>query len=148
MSALARGFTVVLSFAEGAAMGFVLTFPHRQSLVEVGPAPIPLGLIGGLEIVAALLAGMRLAFEERVPPMAAAAGLLVGAGILVLPGTNGSLYLETDPLGYIWVLAPTVLAIVIIGWPFGRPRAQSKSAAPTYEPSRAPGGTANTADET
>ena len=61
MSALARGFTVVLSFAAGAAMGFVLTFTHRQYLVEVGPATIPLGLIGGLGIVAALLAGMRLA---------------------------------------------------------------------------------------
>ena len=136
MSALARGFTIVLSFAVGAAMGFVLTFTHRQYLVEVGPATIPLGLIGGLAIVAALLAGMRLAFEERVPPTAAAAGLLAGAGILVLPGDNGSLYLETDPLGYIWVLGPTVLAIVIIGWPSRRRarsagRAQSNSPAPT-----------------
>jgi len=147
MTGLARGFTLVLSFAAGAAIGFVLTFTHRQYLVEVGPATIPLGLIGGLAIVVALLAGMRLAFQERLAPMLAAAGLLVGAGILVLPGNNGSLYLETDPLGYIWVLTPTILAIVIIGWPFGLTPRQSKRAAPTYEPSRAPGGTANTPDE-
>jgi hypothetical protein len=147
MSGLARGFTLVLAFATGAAMGFVLTFTHRQYLVELGPVTVPLGLIGGLAVVAALILGMRLAFGERASAMAAAAGVLVGSGILVLPGNSGSLYLESDPLGYIWVLAPTVLAIAILGWPFGR-RRQSKSAAPTYEPSRAPGGTANTADET
>ena len=132
MTALARGFTLVLAFATGAAMGFVLTFTHRQYLVEIGPATLPLGLIGGLAIVAALLAGMRLAFGERLTPIAATAGLLVGAGILVLPGNNGSLYLESDPLGYIWVLAPTVLAIVIIGWPARR--VQANRPAPTYEP--------------
>lgn len=117
MTALARGVTLVLAFATGAAIGFVLTFTHRQFLVEVGPVTIPLGLLGGLAIVAALIAGMRLAFAERPAPMAAAAGVLVGAGILVLPGNNGSLYVDTDPIGYVWVLAPTVLAIAIIAWP-------------------------------
>lgn len=124
MTALARGVTLVLAFATGAAIGFVLTFTHRQFLVEVGPVTIPLGLLGGLAIVAALIAGMRLAFAERPAPMAAAAGVLVGAGILVLPGNNGSLYVDTDPIGYVWVLAPTVLAILIIGWPFGLRRAR------------------------
>lgn len=137
MTALARGFTLVLAFATGAAMGFVLTFTHRQYLVEIGSVTLPLGLVGGLAIVAALLAGMRLAFGERLTPIAAAAGLLVGAGILVLPGNNGSLYLEDDPLGYIWVLAPTVLAIVIIGWParrLSRVTVQPNNPAPMYEP--------------
>lgn len=137
MTALARGFTLVLAFATGAAMGFVLTFTHRQYLVEIGSVTLPLGLVGGLAIVAALLAGMRLAFGERLTPIAAAAGLLVGAGILVLPGNNGSLYLEDDPLGYIWVLAPTVLAIVIIGWParrLSRVAVQPNNPAPMYEP--------------
>ena len=119
-SALARGFTLVLAFATGAAMGFVLTFTHRQYLVEIGPLTIPLGLIGGLVIVGGLLAGMRLAFGERLSPILAAAGVMLGAGVLVLPGANGSLYLETDPLGYVWVLGPTVLALVIIGWPAPR----------------------------
>lgn len=137
MTALARGFTLVLAFATGAAMGFVLTFTHRQYLVEIGSVTLPLGLVGGLAIVAALLAGMRLAFGERLTPIAAAAGLLVGAGILVLPGNNGSLYLEDDPLGYVWVLAPTVLAIVIIGWParrLSRVTVQPNNPAPMYEP--------------
>lgn len=131
MTGLARGFTLVLAFATGAAMGFVLTFTHRQYQVELGPLTVPFGLIGGIAVVAALILGMRLAFGERVAPMAATAGVLAGAGVLVLPGNSGSLYLETDPLGYVWVLAPTVLAIVIIGWPFGRRRPQSNSAAPT-----------------
>lgn len=138
LTGLARGFSLVLAFATGAAMGFLLTFTHRQYLIELGPVPVPLGLIGGLAIVAGLLAGMRLAFQERATPIAAAAGVLIGAGILVLPGNSGSLYLETDPLGYIWVLAPTLLAIVIIGWPERRAGtervAQSNSGAPTNEP--------------
>jgi hypothetical protein len=117
MTALARGFTLVLAFATGAAMGFVLTFTHRQYLLELGPVTVPLGLIGGLAVVAALLAGMRLAFGERLSPAVAAAGVVLGAAVLVLPGNSGSLYLESDPLGYVWVLGPTVLGIVIVGWP-------------------------------
>jgi hypothetical protein len=147
MTGLARGFTLVLAFATGAAMGFVLTFTHRQYVVTWGAVALPFGLIGGIAVVAALILGLRLAFGERVAPMAAAAGVLVGAGVLVLPGNSGSLYLGDDPLGYVWVLAPTVIAIAIVGWPFAL-RRQSNSAAPTYDPSRAPGGTANTADDT
>lgn len=126
-----------MAFATGAAMGFVLTFTHRQYLVELGPVTLPLGLAGGLAIVVALLVGMRLAFGERVTAIAAAAGVILGAAVLVLPGNSGSLYLEDDPLGYIWVLAPTILTIVIIGWPERRravDAGQANRPAPTYEP--------------
>jgi hypothetical protein len=117
----ARAFTLVLAFATGAGMGFVLTFTHRQYIVDLAGVAVPLGLIGGLAIVAALLAGMRLAFAERIAPIAAAAGVILGSAILVLPGNSGSLFVPDDPVGYVWAVGPTALALIIIGWP--QPRA-------------------------
>lgn len=106
-----------LAFATGAATGFVLTFTHGHYLVDVAGATLPLGLLGGLAIVAALLAGMRLAFAERSAPSAAAAGVILASAALALPSANGSLYGPGDPVGYAWVVGPALLAIVIIGWP-------------------------------
>jgi hypothetical protein len=116
----ARVFSLVLAFATGAGTGFVLTFTHRQYVVELAGIAVPLGLIGGLAIVAALLTGMRLAFAERSAPIAAAAGVILGSAILVLPGNSGSLFVPDDPAGYVWAVGPTALALVIIGWPSAR----------------------------
>lgn len=116
----ARVFTLVLAFLTGAGIGFVLTFTHRHYIVALGELSVPFGLIGGLAVVAALLAGMRLAFEERLAPIAAASGVILGAAVLVLPGNSGSLFMPDDPIGYVWAVGPTVLAVVIIGWPSAR----------------------------
>ncbi|HWH97962.1 MAG TPA: PIG-L family deacetylase, partial [Pseudolysinimonas sp.] len=86
----ARIFSLVLAFAAGAGIGFVLTFVHGQYLVAWAGLVVPFGLIGALAVVAALLAGMRLAFEERVAPIVAAAGVIFGSAVLVLPGGDGS----------------------------------------------------------
>ncbi|WP_309709262.1 hypothetical protein [Pseudolysinimonas sp.] len=112
-----RVFTIVLAFATGAGVGFVLTFTHRHYVVELGDVSVPFGLIGGLAVVAALLAGMRLAFAERAAPIAAAVGVILGSAVLTLPGNSGSLFMPEDPIGYVWAVGPTVLAIVIIAWP-------------------------------
>ena len=116
----ARVFSLILAFATGAGTGFVLTFTHRQYIVDVAGAAVPLGLIGGLAIVAALLTGMRLAFAERIAPIAAAAGVILGSAVLVLPGNSGSLFVPDDPVGYVWAVGPTALALLIIGWPNAR----------------------------
>ena len=129
----ARLFTLVLAFATGAGVGFVLTFTHRQYIVELGGVPVPLGLIGGLAIVAALFAGARLAFAERVSPIAAAAGVILGSAILVLPGNSGSLFVPDDPVGYVWAVGPTALALVIIGWPQPKGRVASGESASSVE---------------
>lgn len=123
MTAIAsRVFTLILAFATGAGTGFVLTFTHGHYVVELGDVAVPLGLIGSLAIVAALLAGTRLAFAERAAPIAAAAGVILGAAVLLLPGTSGSLFPPDDPAGYVWAVGPTVIAIVVVGWPTPRRR--------------------------
>lgn len=123
MTAIAsRAFAFVLAFVTGAGTAFVLTFVHGHYVVEWGDVSVPLGLIGSLAVVAALLAGMRLAFAERAAPIAAAVGLIAGMVVLTLPGNSGSLFLPDDPAGYIWAIGPTVLAIVVIAWPQRSPR--------------------------
>jgi len=117
-----RVFTLILAFATGAGTGFVLTFTHRHYVVELGDVAVPLGLVGSLAIVAALLAGMRLAFAERGAPIAAAAGVILGTAVLTLPGASGSLFAPDDPAGYVWAVGPTVIAIVVVGWPTTRRR--------------------------
>lgn len=126
----ARVFSLVLAFATGAGAGFVLTFTHRQYILDVVGVAVPLGLIGGLAIVAALLTGMRLAFAERVAPVAAAAGVILGSAILVLPGNSGSLFVPDDPVGYVWAVGPTALALVIIGWPSARRHPNDREVTP------------------
>jgi len=118
----ARVFTIGIGLVTGAGVGFVLTFTHRQYVVPIAGLPVPFGLIGGLAIVAALLLGMRLAFGERIAPMAAAAGVIGASALLMIPTRSGSMLTLEDPLSYVWALAPTVLAIVVIGWPSPRRR--------------------------
>lgn len=118
----ARIFSIVMAAITGAAVGFVLTFTHRQYVVELGGIPIPLGLIAGLAIVAALLAGMRLAFGERIAPIAAGAGVILASAVLAFPGASGSVLVFDDPVGYAWAVGPTVVALVVIGWPAPRRR--------------------------
>jgi hypothetical protein len=114
-----RVLTAVLALATGVGTGFVLTFTHREYVVGVAGLDLPLGLVGGLAIVAALLAGMRLAFSERTAPLAAAAGVILGSVALVLPGSSGSLFVP-DPVGYLWAVGPAVIAAVVVGWPAPR----------------------------
>lgn len=130
----ARIFSIVMAAITGAAVGFVLTFTHRQYVVELGGIPIPLGLIAGLAIVAALLAGMRLAFGERIAPIAAAAGVILASAVLAFPGASGSVLVFDDPVGYAWAVGPTVVALVVIGWP--APRRRSRVVVPEARASR------------
>lgn len=99
----------VFTFAIGAAVGFVTTFTHHQYL--------PWGLVAGLVVVTALIAGFRLVFDSRVIAAAGAVGVLLGIAILSLPGVGGSVLVVQDPAGWIWAIAPAVLAVIVVAWP-------------------------------
>ena len=102
---LAAVFALVIGFA----VGFVATFTHRQFL--------PWGLIAGLVVIGALVAGFRLVFGSRVIGGAAALGAVAATGLLMLPGAGGTAFVIDDATGYIWAIAPTVLAVAIVLWP-------------------------------
>jgi N-acetyl-1-D-myo-inositol-2-amino-2-deoxy-alpha-D-glucopyranoside deacetylase len=102
----------VFALAIGVAVGFVTTFTHRQY--------VPWGLVGGLAIIAALIAGFRLVFDSRIIAGAAAVGVIGATGLLMLPGAGGSVFVVDDALGWIWALAPTLLAALVVAWPSRR----------------------------
>jgi N-acetyl-1-D-myo-inositol-2-amino-2-deoxy-alpha-D-glucopyranoside deacetylase len=94
----------------GAAVGLVTTFTHHQFA--------PWGLVAGLAVIAALLAGFRLVFDSRIIAAAAALGVLLATAALVLiPGAGGTALVVDDAIGWIWAIAPTVIAVVIVSWP-------------------------------
>jgi N-acetyl-1-D-myo-inositol-2-amino-2-deoxy-alpha-D-glucopyranoside deacetylase len=103
--ALAALFALLIGFA----VGFVTTFTHRQ-------AP-PWGLVGGLVVIAALVAGFRLVFDSRIIAAAAGLGAILATAVLMLPGAGGRAFVIDDPLGYVWALAPTALTAAIVLWP-------------------------------
>lgn len=99
----------MFAFAIGMAVGFVTTFTHRQY--------VPWGLVIGLVVIGALVAGFRLVFDSRVIAAAAAVGVVGATGLLVFPGAGGSVFVLDDVYGYIWAIAPTLLAVAIVAWP-------------------------------
>lgn len=125
----ARVATAALAAATGGLIGFVLTFTHRQYQLDLAGIPVPLGLLGGLAIIAALLAGLRLAFGDRAAPFAAAAGVLAAIAVLGIPLPSGSTVYAGDALDYVWVLAPAVIAAIVVGWP--DPRRRSSGGSPS-----------------
>jgi N-acetyl-1-D-myo-inositol-2-amino-2-deoxy-alpha-D-glucopyranoside deacetylase len=109
----------LFAFAIGVAVGFVTTFTHRQYA--------PWGLIAGLVVIVARVAGFRLVFGSRVIAAAAAAGAVAATGVLLLPGAGGSAFVVDDPLGYAWAVAPTLLSAAAVAWPGRRTRRDAAS---------------------
>ena len=101
----------------GAGVGVITTFTHRQ-------LP-PLGLIAGLLIVGALIAGFRLVFGSRIIAGAAGLGVLVAVAVLALPGAGGSVVVADGVLGYVWVLGTPLIAVAVLAWPGIRRRAST-----------------------
>jgi N-acetyl-1-D-myo-inositol-2-amino-2-deoxy-alpha-D-glucopyranoside deacetylase len=99
----------VFAFAIGFAVGFVTTFTHRQYQ--------PWGLVAGLVVIVALVAGFRLVFDSRVIAAASALGVITATVLLTLPGAGGSVFVVDDALGWIWAIAPTVLAVGVVSFP-------------------------------
>jgi hypothetical protein len=99
----------VFAFVIGGAVGFVTTFTHHQYA--------PWGLVAGLVVVAALVVGFRLVFDSRIIAGAGALGVILGIGLLTLPGVGGSVLVFDDPLGWIWAIGPTLLAVTAVAWP-------------------------------
>ncbi len=100
----------------GAGVGLVTTFAHRQYVIDLG-TPVPLGIVIGLAIVAALLIGLRLVFDSRIVAVAGAVGVLGAILVLAIPGAGGSQVVLGDAVGYVWALAPVVIAVVIVALP-------------------------------
>ena len=105
----------------GGVSGVITTFTHHQYL--------PWGLLGGLIVVGALVAGFRLIFASRIIAGSAALGIFAAMAVLGLPGAGGTVVGSTDLPGIVWLFGPLLIGIVVLAWPRRRatPRPRTKA---------------------
>jgi len=112
LGAGATALSSVFAVLVGLVVGVITTFTHSQLA--------PWGLIAGLAIVAALIAGFRLVFGSRVVGAAAALGVVGAAAALALPGAGGTVLTLDAISGWVWALGPVAIAAVVLLLPRGR----------------------------
>lgn len=108
----ATALSAIFGALVGIVVGVITTFTHGQLL--------PWGLVAGLLIVTALVAGFRLVFGSRIVGAAAALGVIGASAVLALPGAGGAALVLRDAADWAWVLGPAILSTVVLAWP--RPR--------------------------
>jgi uncharacterized BrkB/YihY/UPF0761 family membrane protein len=112
----ARIVNLVLLFIAGAILGAVGTLAH-QSTVTLAGIPIPWGITIALLAYTCLLIGLRLLNSGRAQALAAALGAIVTTFVFSLKGIGGSVLIPDNLLGKVWVVAPIVIAAIVIAWP-------------------------------
>jgi hypothetical protein len=117
---LARIAVALLALVVGAAVGTVASFAHA--------AVAPWALIGGLVIVATYVLGVRLAFDERAPGIAAALGVVAAALLIAFAPVDAVVLDLEEPLAIAWLVAAPLVAAAAALWPLPRrPEAASES---------------------
>lgn len=106
LGAGATALSSVFGVLVGLVVGIVTTFTHAQLA--------PWGLIAGLAIVTALVAGFRLVFGSRVVGGAAALGVVAASAVLALPGAGGTALSLNGVPDYLWAFGPAVLSVIVL----------------------------------
>jgi hypothetical protein len=124
----------LLSLLVGAIYGTVGTVAH-QNVLRLGEAAIPVGLVFALIGSLGLLVGFRLLFNDRVPVLFAAIGMVGMIALFSVASAGGSILIPQGVAGLVWTVAPVLVATVVIAWP----RIPQRPAATTNRnPSTAP----------
>lgn len=112
----ARILTGILAAGIGLVVGAIAVVDHRFAPVVLG-APVWVGIIATLLIVAGLTAGLRLAFGSRVPSAVAGIAVLVAITALSTVSQGGSVLVAADPRGYLLTFGPVAILLVVLAWP-------------------------------
>lgn len=115
-SAASRAVSIVLAFVVGVVYGAVGTVAHPLS-VTIASVTVPWGLVLAVVGVLALFVGFRLVLGERLAVVAAAVGVVGIVALFSLESAGGSVLIQQGTVGLIWVLAPALLAALVIFWP-------------------------------
>ncbi|MCU1637991.1 MAG: mycothiol biosynthesis protein [Microbacteriaceae bacterium] len=111
---------VAAALLGGAAVGALATVAH-QTRSSIAGIDVPVGLIVGLLIVAALLAGLRILCDTRHLSGFAALGILGTIAALSLESAGGSVLIPDTVPAYYWIYGPVIIAAVVLAWPkFGQ----------------------------
>lgn len=111
-----RIINLILLFIAGALLGAVGTVAH-QSTVTVAGVPFPWGITVALLAYTLLLVGLRLLNAGRAQALAAALGTIAITFVFSIKGFGGSVLIPDNVLGKVWVVAPIVIAAIVIAWP-------------------------------
>lgn len=120
----------------GVVFGVLGTIVSQSSVSVLGFFDLPYGLIIALVAVALLLIGLRLVLSSRIGAIFAAVGVVGALGILSQPSTGGSVLVPANISGYVWILAPSIIALIVLAWPRsgGRSRQDTAPAESANEP--------------
>ncbi len=135
-STASRVIGIVLAFLVGLAYGAIGTVAHAWAPSVLGVA-LPVGLVLGVLGVAMLLVGLRIVLGDRLAASAAALGVILMIGILLLESTGGSVLIPQSVSGLVWTIAPGLIAVLVVAWPKLPERARTRDdrpAGPAPEP--------------
>ncbi|MEO6532691.1 MAG: hypothetical protein ABIO06_03840 [Pseudolysinimonas sp.] len=110
----ATALSSVFALLVGIVVGVITTFTHGVAA--------PWGLVAGLAIVAALVAGFRLIFGSRIVGAAAALGVVGASAAMALPGAGGSALALDGVTGYLWAFGPAAVSLIVLLLPARRRR--------------------------
>jgi len=122
---LSRIVSAVLLVLAGAVFGAIGTVAHQ--LTVTWGVTVPLGLIGALLAYTALLVGLRLLGQSRLPALLAALGAIAVVLLFTQQSAGGSVLIPNNLLGQVWLVGPILIAAVVIAWPDVRGRRTSAS---------------------
>ena len=100
----------------GVVFGTIGTVAH-SSVIQVGSIRIPWGIVVALAAVACVLLGVRLVTTDRLPALCTAIGVIVPIAVLSQPSFGGSVLIQNDLLGWLWIGGAVVIALVVVVWP-------------------------------
>jgi N-acetyl-1-D-myo-inositol-2-amino-2-deoxy-alpha-D-glucopyranoside deacetylase len=113
---LARFVVATLAAIIGVCIGALLSV-YNQSTAPIAGQQVWVGVVAAIAISAAILAGLRLAFDSRIVAAFAAVGMIVIVGLLSALGNGGSVLIPWNGPGITWQIAPTVIGLVVVAWP-------------------------------
>ncbi|MFF1878723.1 DUF6113 family protein [Leifsonia sp. NPDC058230] len=113
---LSRIVNYVLLFVVGVVVGAVGTIAH-QSTWRIGGFTLPWGLVLALLGYTALLVGLRLLSRSRIPALVAALGTILVILLFAQRSAGGSVLIVNDLIGQVWLVAPIVIAALVMAWP-------------------------------
>src|SRR3954469_20282285 len=135
MQAVARVLRYLAALAAGAAAGLLGSFKYNYTYGWV-----PVGLLVGLGLIGAVFVTAGLALRSRGAAALAAAGWVVIAVVMSMTGPGGDLVVPASNLGYSWLLAGFLVALVSVVVPYaailaGPPGPVERAEAPVDESS-------------
>jgi hypothetical protein len=131
----ARVFGYLVALAAGAAAGLLGSFKYNYTY-----AWVPVGLLVALCLIGAVFVTSGLALRSRGAAALAAAGWVVAAMVMSMNGPGGDLVVPASGLGYSWLLAGFLVAVVSVGVPYAAimtapPRTAERADTPAEESS-------------